>query len=165
MIPLSTGMHNYAVIMGSRSFCGCRDSRMQHVFHTWGKEANSLSFYVGERPPLPLNSNMTSLKLLRPYITELKGEPFLTLAKDYDYNIPILFMSAVKDNEYPARHKSFEMLRHWCTHLLPHFQWFVRADDDTYLRVVNLERLLTGLDHTKVVSTCQEINIIFFCKI
>ena len=101
MIPLSTGMHNYAVIMGSRSFCGCRDSRMQHVFHTWGKEANSLSFYVGERPPLQSNSNTTSLKVLRPYITELKGEPFLTLAKDYDYNIPILSCQPSKTTSIP----------------------------------------------------------------
>ena len=55
------------------------------------------------------------------------------------------------------------MLKHWCENLLPRYKWFVRADDDTYLRTHMLERFLMGLDHEKVVSGPTTASELFSC--
>ena len=39
-----------------------------------------------------------------------------------------------------------------CSHHLDDFEWFIRADDDVYIRVEKLKKFLSQIDADKMVS-------------
>lgn len=50
------------------------------------------------------------------------------------------------DDSYPPQKKSFLMLQHMWSRYGERFEWFLRADDDLYVRMDRLERLLRSVD-------------------
>lgn len=50
------------------------------------------------------------------------------------------------DDGYPPQRKSFHMLRYLYDHYIDNFHWFVRADDDVYVRTERLSVLLRTLN-------------------
>ncbi|XP_015599043.1 chondroitin sulfate synthase 1 isoform X2 [Cephus cinctus] len=50
------------------------------------------------------------------------------------------------DDSYPPQKKSFLMLQYMWQHFGEKFEWFLRADDDVYVRTDRLERLLRSVD-------------------
>lgn len=63
----------------------------------------------------------------------------------------IVRLKNVRDTVYPPQRKVFEALKHMYRHYGNNYQWFVRADDDAYIRVTRLDRLLGRLDPNEKV--------------
>jgi hypothetical protein len=63
-----------------------------------------------------------------------------------DSRINLVSLPAVTDT-YPPQKKSFLMMKYIHDHYLDKFEWFMRVDDDVYIRTDNLERLLRSIDN------------------
>ena len=63
-------------------------------------------------------------------------------------NINLVSLPSVTDT-YPPQKKSFLMMKYIYDHYLNKFEWFMRVDDDVYIRTDNLERLLRSIDNRK----------------
>ncbi len=61
-------------------------------------------------------------------------------------NINLVSLPSVTDT-YPPQKKSFLMMKYIYDHYLNKFEWFMRVDDDVYIRTDNLERLLRSIDN------------------
>ncbi|XP_076876093.1 chondroitin sulfate synthase 3 [Brachyhypopomus gauderio] len=62
--------------------------------------------------------------------------------------LPIVSLAGV-DDSYPPQKKSFMMLKYMHDHYLNKYEWFMRADDDVYIRGEKLEHFLRSLNSTK----------------
>lgn len=51
----------------------------------------------------------------------------------------------VDDSVYPPQRKSFRMLQHMCKYV-DSYQWFMRADDDSYVKIDKLIKFLSNID-------------------
>jgi hypothetical protein len=72
-----------------------------------------------------------------------------------DSRINLVSLPAVTDT-YPPQKKSFLMMKYIYDHYLNKFEWFMRVDDDVYIRTDNLEKLLRSIDN-------RNFNYSFFC--
>ncbi|XP_048505048.1 chondroitin sulfate synthase 1 isoform X2 [Athalia rosae] len=94
------------------------DSRAKAVFETWGSELpGKIAFFSSETSTVPDNCPDLPLVAL-PYV----------------------------DDSYPPQKKSFLMLQYMWQHFGDKFEWFLRADDDVYVRTDRLEKLLRSVD-------------------
>ena len=94
-------------------------TRAKAIYETWARDidsANKVVFYVGT------DCNTSYPKL------------------------PIVRLKNVPDSAYPPQRKVFAALQHMYRYHGNDYQWFVRADDDVYIRVGRLDRLLGRLD-------------------
>ncbi|KAF2347604.1 Chondroitin N-acetylgalactosaminyltransferase, partial [Trinorchestia longiramus] len=64
-------------------------------------------------------------------------------------NIPVIRLKGV-DDSYPPQKKSFMMLKYMHDHFLDHFEFFMRADDDVYIRPDEFEKFLRSVNSTKL---------------
>ncbi|XP_053195976.1 chondroitin sulfate synthase 3 [Scomber japonicus] len=62
--------------------------------------------------------------------------------------IPVVSLAGV-DDSYPPQKKSFMMLKYIHDHYLDKYEWFMRADDDVYIRGEKLELFLRSLNSSK----------------
>uniref|UniRef100_A0A915IDY4 Hexosyltransferase n=1 Tax=Romanomermis culicivorax TaxID=13658 RepID=A0A915IDY4_ROMCU len=60
--------------------------------------------------------------------------------------IPLIKLKNVEDTFYPPQKKSFLMLKYIFDNFLNDFEFFVRADDDVYIRLEKLELFLKSLN-------------------
>ena len=60
--------------------------------------------------------------------------------------IPVTHLSEVNDDSYPPQKKSFQMLKYMHDHYIDKYEWFVRADDDVFLKGEELAKYLSSLD-------------------
>ncbi|CAF0887659.1 unnamed protein product [Rotaria sordida] len=65
-----------------------------------------------------------------------------------DTSINLVSLPSVTDT-YPPQKKSFLMMKYIYDHYLNKFEWFMRVDDDVYIRTDNLEKLLRSIDNRK----------------
>ncbi|CAF1475031.1 unnamed protein product [Rotaria magnacalcarata] len=65
-----------------------------------------------------------------------------------DTRINLVSLPSVTDT-YPPQKKSFLMMKYIYDHYLNKFEWFMRVDDDVYIRTENLEKLLRSIDNRK----------------
>uniref|UniRef100_A0A2M4BCY8 Hexosyltransferase n=1 Tax=Anopheles marajoara TaxID=58244 RepID=A0A2M4BCY8_9DIPT len=63
-------------------------------------------------------------------------------------DLPLVALKGV-DDRYPPQKKSFMMLHYMYEHYIDRFEWFVRADDDVYVRTDRLELFLRSIDSSK----------------
>ncbi|XP_051896267.1 chondroitin sulfate synthase 1 [Pristis pectinata] len=75
-------------------------------------------------------------------------EFFSSEGSDLSLPLPLVALPGV-DDTYPPQKKSFLMLKYMAERHLQHFEWFVRADDDTYIRGERLESFLRGLNSSQ----------------
>ncbi len=100
-------------------------TRAKAIHETWARDIDSASklvFYVGA------DCNVS----------------------DYP-KLPIIRLKNVPDSMYPPQRKVFAALQHMYRYHGNDYQWFVRADDDVYIRVGRLDRLLGRLDPNEKV--------------
>lgn len=64
-------------------------------------------------------------------------------------DLPIVRLKGA-DDSYPPQKKSFLMLRWMADFGLDQFEWFMRADDDLYVRGDRLELFLRSIDHNRL---------------
>lgn len=62
--------------------------------------------------------------------------------------IPLVPLMGV-DDSYPPQKKSFLMLKYMHDHYIDKFEWFMRADDDVYIRMDKLEKFLRSINSSK----------------
>lgn len=92
-------------------------TRAKYLYETWGKEVDKLVFFVGEDCIVP--SNLTYL--------------------------PIVKLQGIPDKVYPPLKKTFAVLQYIYQNYINQFNWFIRADDDVYIRSRKLNDLLTRM--------------------
>lgn len=63
-------------------------------------------------------------------------------------NLPIIKLPEI-DDSYPPQKKSFRMLKFMYENYLDKFGWFLRADDDVYIKMDKLEEFLRNLNSSK----------------
>ncbi|XP_018025751.1 chondroitin sulfate synthase 1 [Hyalella azteca] len=63
-------------------------------------------------------------------------------------NIPVVRLKGV-DDTYPPQKKSFMMIKYMHDHFLNHFEFFMRADDDVFIRPDLLENFLRSVNSSK----------------
>ncbi|KAJ9588123.1 hypothetical protein L9F63_018514 [Diploptera punctata] len=96
-------------------------TRATAVYETWGKELpGRIAFFTSSTSIPPAN---------RP-------------------DLPLVRLKGV-DDSYPPQKKSFLMLQYMWENYGNKFEWFLRADDDVYVRPDRLERLLRSVDSRK----------------
>ena len=61
-------------------------------------------------------------------------------------SLPIVTLPGVNDTEYPPQRKVYRMLQHMHDHFINQFDFFMRADDDVYVRVDRLTELLGNIN-------------------
>ncbi|KAG7322295.1 hypothetical protein KOW79_013641 [Hemibagrus wyckioides] len=64
------------------------------------------------------------------------------------FPLPVVSLPGV-DDSYPPQKKSFMMLKYMHDHYLDKYEWFMRADDDVYIRGEKLELFLRSLNSSK----------------
>lgn len=94
------------------------DSRAKAVYDTWGSELpGKIAFFSSEGSRVPENCP----------------------------DLPLVALPQV-DDSYPPQKKSFLMLKYMWQNFGDKFEWFLRADDDVYVRTDKLEKLLRSVD-------------------
>jgi chondroitin sulfate synthase len=93
-------------------------TRAKAVYESWGREVpGQIGFFSSEASRPPLECP----------------------------ELPMIALPRV-DDSYPPQKKSFLMLQHMWTRYGERFEWFLRADDDLYVRMDRLEHLLRSVD-------------------
>lgn len=62
-------------------------------------------------------------------------------------DVPVVSLPGV-DDSYPPQRKSMMMLKYMHDNFIDQYEWFLRADDDVYVRTDKLERFLRQLNST-----------------
>ena len=93
-------------------------TRAVAVYGTWGVEVDKILFYVGDDCVVPKYLSM----------------------------LPTITLPGVPDRVYPPQRKVFMMLKHMHDHYIDEFDWFMRADDDVYVRGKKLLDLVDKLN-------------------
>ncbi|CAF0859716.1 unnamed protein product [Brachionus calyciflorus] len=73
---------------------------------------------------------------------------FFTGSNKIESNLPIVFLPHTKDI-YPPQRKSFTLLKYLYDNYLDSYEWFLRADDDVYIKIDRLLDFLRSLDSSK----------------
>lgn len=102
-------------------------TRAKAVYETWGKQVpGQIAFFSSEVSQVPSNCP----------------------------DLPLVPLSTV-DDSYPPQKKSFLMLQYMWTHFGDKFEWFLRADDDVYIRTDKLEQLLRSVNSDNALYVGQ----------
>ncbi|XP_039310722.1 chondroitin sulfate synthase 1 isoform X2 [Solenopsis invicta] len=103
------------------------DTRAKAVYETWGKELpGKIVFFSSESSTVPENCP----------------------------DLPLVPLPRV-DDTYPPQKKSFMMLQYMWSNFGDRFEWFLRADDDVYVRTDRLETLLRSVDSRRAMYIGQ----------
>ncbi|XP_057655597.1 chondroitin sulfate synthase 1 isoform X1 [Diorhabda carinulata] len=73
---------------------------------------------------------------------------FFSSENSYSEHVPLVVLRGV-DDSYPPQKKSFRMLKYMYDNYIDKYEWFLRADDDVYIRTDRLEELLRSVDSRK----------------
>ncbi len=98
-------------------------TRAKVVYETWGAEVDKVVFFVGEDCSIP---------------------PDLS-------HLPIVKLTGIPDNVYPPLKKAFAVMQYMYENFADRYNWFVRADDDMYVRGKKLQGLLESLNHNEKI--------------
>ncbi|XP_066295780.1 chondroitin sulfate synthase 1-like [Branchiostoma lanceolatum] len=77
--------------------------------------------------------------------------------------VPVVALKGVTD-AYPPMKKSFLMLKYMYDHYVDEFDWFVRADDDVYIKGDRLGRFLRSLDARESLAIGQPGGLSRYCS-
>ncbi|XP_041374793.1 chondroitin sulfate synthase 1-like [Gigantopelta aegis] len=96
-------------------------TRATAIGRTWGKHIpGKIVFFVGQ------------------------GEHY-----EVDLGLPVVVLDDVSDIAYPPRNKSFAMLKYISDHYSSQFEWFMRVDDDIFIKPDRLETFLRSVNSSR----------------
>lgn len=99
-------------------------TRAKALYDTWGSEVSMMVFFVGEDCNVPAD-----------------------LA-----HLPVIKLQGIPDHVYPPLRKAFAVMQYMYDHFVNDYNWFIRADDDMYLRGQKLIDLLNQMDSSAIIS-------------
>lgn len=99
-------------------------TRAKAMYDTWAAEVSMLVFFVGEDCIVP---------------------PDLS-------HLPVVKLRGVPDAVYPPLKKAFAVMQYMYDHFANDYDWFIRADDDGYMRGKQLMDLLHTMDASDIIS-------------
>ena len=99
-------------------------TRAKTLYETWGTDVSMLMFFVGEDCKVP---------------------------EDLVY-LPVIKLKNIPDQVYPPLKKAFAVMQYMYDHFVDDYNWFMRADDDMYLRGRKLMDLLNQMDSNAMIS-------------
>ena len=67
-----------------------------------------------------------------------------------DINTSVVYLPDVPDNMYPPQKKSFLMLKYMHDYYIDKYDWFVRADDDSFIIGPALGKFLSSINSSKL---------------
>ena len=70
------------------------------------------------------------------------------------HNVPVVALPNV-DDRYPPQKKSFMMLKYMHDHYLDKFEWFMRADDDVFIKGDKLDAFLRSINSSQALFIGQ----------
>lgn len=116
---------------------GFIDKRAKAVYNTWGKNVpGRIAFFSSEG-----STSAGISKYYKKKQTKIKKLFFFL-------ELPVIALRGV-DDRYPPQKKSFMMLHYMYEHYIDKFEWFMRADDDVYMRTDRMEKFLRSIDSSK----------------
>ena len=118
LIEATPTTHRQQLYVGVMTAQSLLQTRAVAINQTWGRYASGLNFYVAE----DTLQNHTA-----------------------DADLPLVSLPDVPDG-YPPLKKFFMMLQYIADHHIEEYSWFMRADDDTYVRIPELLQFLSLLD-------------------
>ena len=71
------------------------------------------------------------------------------LSLDFCPGLPVVVLENVRDNAYPPQQKSFMMLAWMWDHFGGQSTWFMRADDDVYVKIDDLLHFLSPINSSE----------------
>lgn len=74
---------------------------------------------------------------------------FVSNDEKWESELPIQTLKGVHDNEYPPQKKVMTMLRYMYDNYIDDYEWFMRADDDVYVRIERLQVFLRSLNSSR----------------
>ncbi|XP_028399134.1 chondroitin sulfate synthase 1-like [Dendronephthya gigantea] len=102
------------------------DSRASVVYKTWGKMASGkVEFFAGNKT-----------------------------GKWSSRSLPVVSLPNV-DDRYPPQRKSLMMLKYMYDNHIDNYEWFMRCDDDVYVRTDKLKEFLRGFDSSEDIFLGQ----------
>ena len=106
-------------------------TRACSVWRTWGSQViqfgGDIKFFVGQADQ----------------------EDQLVSALESCPGLPVVVLDNVQDNAYPPQHKSFSMLAWMWDHYGNKSVWFMRADDDVYIKIEELLEFLRPINSSE----------------
>ncbi|KAI8507303.1 Chondroitin sulfate synthase 1 [Branchiostoma belcheri] len=103
------------------------DSRAVAAYETWGKQVPGKVEFFSAYDPKP----------------QIPG------------GIPVVSNIPGIDDTYPPQKKSFLMLKYMHDFYIDDYDWFIRADDDVYIRVDKLQKFLRSVNSSEVLYIGQ----------
>ncbi|KAK6166065.1 hypothetical protein SNE40_022845 [Patella caerulea] len=73
----------------------------------------------------------------------------------YNGTLPVVLLKDIKEDTYPPQKKSFTMLKYVSNHFLNEYEWFMRADDDVFVKTDRLEHFLRSVNSSKLLYMGQ----------
>eukprot|EP00941_MAST-03F_sp_MAST-3F-sp1_P004898 g4898.t1 len=108
------------------------------------KKLVDFRFFIGGKPPE--NDTELHTALLDPErVAKSSPELSLLLSKPLTQDVEVGEVIALhkgKDDEYPPQRKAFLMWKFIADHFLTKYEWFMKADSDTYINLERLSKLL-----------------------
>ena len=155
--------------LGLVFICSIKECILEEFSNTSDVNGNRMNFLpissinlprVSSKKQLVLIAVMTSKEFLttraptvmRTWARNVPGEVIFFSSEGSTTNessINLVSLPSVTDT-YPPQKKSFLMMKYIYDHYLNKFEWFMRVDDDVYIRTDNLEKLLRSIDNRQL---------------
>ena len=74
---------------------------------------------------------------------------FVGRGGEYSGTLPVVVLNETSDNIYPPQEKSFAMIKYMHDKHGHAFEWFIRADDDVFVKVKQLEIFLRSVNSSR----------------
>ena len=71
---------------------------------------------------------------------------FSSHADNVSIDLPIITLPGVNDSMYPPQRKVYHMLKYMHDHFIEDYDFFMRSDDDVYVKMDRLHELLVGIN-------------------
>jgi chondroitin sulfate synthase len=157
---LATGLRIYMLNCSNMNTC-CSNSKLFNEIIQQNKQANeNIKVYKQIEPNknLVFIGVMTAQKYLdtraravyETWGKQIAGKMsfFSRAGSSSSFDIPLVSLPGV-DDSYPPQKKSFMMLKFMYDNYIDKFEWFMRVDDDVYIKHEKLEKFLRSLNSTK----------------